>query len=143
MKGRKTVAPAYSLLDEAVHLIHLRWENQDGFAVAVAETLKALLGAHTVFLGSTEIETGIRKPVFNDLLAELDNKSVRSFQERIQFCSAAFLGKGDKNPPSSVSPSWGHRNPYTTLSQTFALDNKLGALIPIWDRAILVDIFAE
>ncbi len=39
---RKARPPAFSLFDEAVHLIRQRWESRDGFATAIAETLKAL-----------------------------------------------------------------------------------------------------
>jgi DNA-binding CsgD family transcriptional regulator len=143
LKGRKSIAPAFSLFDEAVHLIHLRWENQERFAVAVAETLKALLGARNVFVGSTDIQTGTRKLVLNDVFAELDTKSVRSLQQKIERCSAAFLHAGDKGLQAPAAHSWGHGNPYATLSKTFTVGSKLGALIPIWDRAILVDVFAD
>jgi DNA-binding CsgD family transcriptional regulator len=143
LKGRKSIAPAFSLFDEAVHLIHLQWENQERFAAAMAETLKALLGAHNVFVGGTDIQTGARKPVLNDVFAELDTKSVRSLQQKIDRCSAAFLDGGDKGLQAFAANSWAQGNPYATLSKTFTVGSKLGALIPIWDRAILVDVFAE
>ena len=72
--------PAFSPFEEAIHLIHQRWENRDGFAVAVAETLKALFGIRMVYIGSTYIKSGIRQPLFNNLVAELDPALVRSLE---------------------------------------------------------------
>jgi DNA-binding CsgD family transcriptional regulator len=133
--------PAFSLFEEAIHLIHQRWENRDGFAVAVAETLKALFGIRMVYIGSTYIKSGIRQPLFNNLVAELDPALVRSLQEKIEQCSAAFVQSGDKLPrPSS---SWDQGNPYAGLSRSFFLGGKLGALIPVWHCGVLVDIFTE
>jgi hypothetical protein len=80
---RKARPPAFSLFAEAVHLIHQRWENRDGFATAIVETVKALLGARTAFVGFTDIRTGIWEPLFNNLFAELDPASARSLRKSL------------------------------------------------------------
>ena len=139
------MVPAFSLFDEAVHLIHQRWENREGLAMAIAETVKALFGAPRVFVGSTDIKAGLWQPVLNNLLAELDPRSVRSLQRKIESCSALFLSD-EKVPASEVlqlPQSWEHGNPYTVISQSFTFGSKVGALIPVWQSGILVDIFAD
>jgi hypothetical protein len=118
-RARKARASAFSLFDEAVHLIHQRWENRDGFATAIAETLKALLGARTAFVGFTDIRTGTWEPLFNNLFAELDPTSARFMRKSVGRISAAFADAGEEHPTSHSSQVWGDGNPYSTLSKSF------------------------
>ncbi|MBV8213702.1 MAG: hypothetical protein JOZ08_10840 [Verrucomicrobia bacterium] len=134
---------ATSHVDEAVQVIHLQWEDQTDFAAAVAETLRALFTADTAFVGSTDIRTGIRQSIVNDLLGDLDSKSSRLLRRTIERFSIVFeerRGEGEITK-RSVFEGWTQGNPYAVLSRAIILGNKLGALVPLWETGILIDFF--
>jgi DNA-binding CsgD family transcriptional regulator len=137
--------PATTYFDEAVQVIHLQWEDQVAFAAAVAETLRALFTSDSAFVGSTDIRTGIRQSIVNDLLAELEPKSSRLLQRTIERYAVAFEerheGVGDAKRP--VPAGWTQGNPYAELSRAIILGDKLGALIPLWESETLVDFFVS
>jgi DNA-binding CsgD family transcriptional regulator len=135
-----------SYFDEAVQIIHLHWETQNDFAAAIAEVLRALFTADTAYVGSTDVRTGIRQPIVSDLLAELDPTSASWFESTIERCSVAFEGALEEQSATvqpKITQGWKRGNPYTVLSRAFALGEKLGALIPLWDRATLIDFFVS
>lgn len=138
--------PSTSYFDEAVQIIHLQWEHRNDFGIAIAETLRALFGAETAYVGSTDVKTGIRESIVNDLLAELDPASAGWLERTIERCATTFEGlheeeRGTMQP--ETSQGWPRENPYTVFSRTFTLGNKLGVLIPLWDRGILIDFFVS
>jgi hypothetical protein len=97
-----------SYFDEAVQVIHLQWENQNDFAAAVAETLRALFTADAAYVGSIDITTGIRQPIVNDLLAELDPQSSRWLQTTIERLTLAFEQRArDARSRNRIGPSIG------------------------------------
>jgi DNA-binding CsgD family transcriptional regulator len=136
---------ATSYFDEAVQVIHLQWEDQVAFAAAVAETLRALFTADAAFVGSTDIRTGIRQAIVNDLLAELEPKSSRLLQRTIERYAIAFEERHeeDGNAKRPVTAGWAQGNPYAELSRAIILGDKLGALIPLWESETLVDFFVS
>jgi DNA-binding CsgD family transcriptional regulator len=136
---------ATSYFDEAVQVIHLQWEDRATFAAAVAETLRALFTADAAFVGSTDIRTGIRQSIVNDLLAELEPKSSRLLQRTIERYAIAFEERheeedGTKQPAAA---GWTQGNPYAELSRAIILGDKIGALIPLWESETLVDFFVS
>lgn len=135
---------AIPYFDEAVQVIHLQWEHQNDFAAAIAQTLKALFAAETVYVGSIDIRTGIRQSIVNDLLADLDLASTGWLERTIERCALAFEGLGPEERVvmnGEIPQGWIRENPYTLLSRAFTLGNKLGVLIPLWDYGILIDFF--
>jgi DNA-binding CsgD family transcriptional regulator len=137
---------ATSYFDEAVQIIHLRWEDRNEFAVAIAETLRAFFGAATAYVGSIDVKTGIRQSIVNDLLAELDPAAIGWLERTIEHCAIAFdrpREEGSTNLSPQVGQGWIEGNPYTVFSKPFILANKLGALIPLWDQGILIDFFVS
>jgi|GEM_PF-5061044 len=137
---------ATSYFDEAVQIIHLQWEDRNAFAVVIVETLRALFGVDTAYVGSIDVKTGIRQSLVNDLLAELDPASVGWLERTIEHCAIAFerpQEQGSATTQSEISRGWAEGNPYTVFSQTFMLGNKLGALIPLWDHGVLIDFFVS
>ena len=136
---------ATSYFDEAVQVIHLQWEDQGAFAAAVAETLRVLFTADAAFVGSTDIRTGIRQSIVNDLLTELEPKSSRLLHRTIERYAIAFEERheekdGTKQPAAA---GWTQGNPYAELSRAIILGDKLGALIPLWESETLVDFFVS
>jgi DNA-binding CsgD family transcriptional regulator len=131
--------------DEAVQVIHLQWEDQAAFAAAVAEILRALFTADTAFVGSTDIRTGIRQSIVNDLLAELEPKSSRLLQRTIERYAIAFEEGHEEEGDTTqqASAAWTQGNPYTELSRAIILGDKLGAVIPLWESQTLVDFFVS
>lgn len=136
---------ATSYFDEAVQVIHLQWEDQVAFAAAVAETLRALFTSDSAFVGSTDIRTGVRQSIVNDLLAELEPKSSRLLQRTIERYAVAFEERHEEQggPKRPVSAGWAQGNPYAELSRAIILGDKLGALIPLWESETLVDFFVS
>lgn len=136
---------ATSYFDEAVQVIHLQWEDQVAFAAAVAETLRALFTSDSAFVGSTDIRTGVRQSIVNDLLAELEPKSSRLLQRTIERYAVAFEERHEEQggPKRPVSAGWAQGNPYAELSRAIILGDKLGALIPLWESETLVDFFVN
>jgi DNA-binding CsgD family transcriptional regulator len=136
---------ATSYFDEAVQVIHLQWEDRATFAVAVAETLRALFTADAAFVGSTDIRTGIRQSIVNDLLAELEPKSSRLLQRTIERYAIAFEERHEEEDSTKqpAAAGWTQGNPYAELSRAIVLGDKLGALIPLWESETLVDFFVS
>jgi DNA-binding CsgD family transcriptional regulator len=136
---------ATSYFDEAVQVIHLQWEDQAAFAAAVAETLRALFTADAAFVGSTDIRTGIRQSIVNDLLAELEPKSSRLLQRTIERYAIAFEERHEEEDSTKqpAAAGWTQGNPYAELSRAIILGDKLGALIPLWESETLVDFFVS
>ncbi|HYZ72727.1 MAG TPA: hypothetical protein VE641_06580, partial [Chthoniobacterales bacterium] len=134
-----------SYFDEAVQVIHLQWEDQTTFAAAVAETLRALFTADAAFVGSTDIRTGIRQSIVNDLLAELEPKSSRLLHRTIERYAIAFEERHDEAGGTKQTPpaGWTRGNPYAELSRAIILGDKLGALIPLWESETLIDFFVS
>ena len=131
--------------DEAVQIIHLPWEHQNEFAVAVAETLRALFAAESVYIGSTELRTGTRRSIVGDLLAELDAASIAWLESMIKHSAILLDASLEERVPIRHETSEGRNreNPYTIFSRTFTLGNKLGVLIALWDLGILADFFVS
>jgi DNA-binding CsgD family transcriptional regulator len=135
---------ATSYFDEAVQVIHLQWEDQAAFAAAVAQTLRALFTAEAAFVGSTDIRTGIRQSIVNDLLAELEPKSSRLLQRTIERYAVSFGERQEESQTKQRVPAaWTQGNPYAELSRAIILGDKLGALIPLWESETLVDFFVS
>ena len=136
---------ATSYFDEAVQVIHLQWEDQATFAAAVAETLRALFTADAAFVGSTDIRTGVRQSIVNDLLAELEPKSSRLLHRTIERYAIAFEERHEEEGgmKQTAPAGWTHGNPYAELSRAIILGDKLGALIPLWESETLVDFFVS
>jgi DNA-binding CsgD family transcriptional regulator len=144
LNGSQANGSVISYFDEAVQVIHLQWENQNDFAAAVAETLRALFTADAVYVGSIDITTGIRQPIVNDLLAELDPQSSRWLQTTIERLTLAFEQRARDarvTQPNRAVDRWTQGNPYANLSRAIDLGDKLGALVPLWEGGTLVDFF--
>jgi DNA-binding CsgD family transcriptional regulator len=135
----------WSAINQALEVLNIPWDSSVSFCFGLSELLKVVVEAGATRIGCSDLVLGERKTVLaegqldlhRETLALLDHKIVRCTKPCSNWNRARPVERGflvDAN-------QWDQESPYGALNKVLALGSDLGALIAVWQPAILIDLF--